>query len=279
MHLKALLYFVVKHAFFAAFCALAMAYQTSLILDTNPNWYVLGFIFFATLCSYNFHFFVAKFYNGGVYKNLSLLIKDYDVIVMILAALGFCILYTFTSLQWWKVLLSFILTFLYTLPLIKHKWLSFLKKLGIIKTILLAFTWTYVTCYLPISNDAISKKIFSYWFLHRFLFMFVLCIIFDNRDIAIDKIRGLHSIATDINKQTLHYFVLGVLLCLFIMDMGSLIIGSTSAQIISLMVTTIMLTIVYGYSQGSKQKGYLFYYVVVDGLMIVSAIFLSIASI
>ena len=49
----------------------------------------------------------------------------------------------------------------------------------------------------------------------RFLFMLMLCIIFDNRDIAVDKIRGLRSLATDLSVETMRYLIYSIFLILF----------------------------------------------------------------
>ena len=40
-----------------------------------------------------------------------------------------------------------------------------------------------------------------------FLFMLLLCIIFDNRDVAIDQLLGLHSLATDLKASTVDAFL------------------------------------------------------------------------
>ncbi|MBK7556801.1 MAG: hypothetical protein IPI54_00070 [Chitinophagaceae bacterium] len=73
---------------------------------------------------------------------------------------------------------------------------------------MLAFTWCYVTAFLPIQKtywQLDSPEIFI--ITRRFLFMLMLCIIFDNRDKTVDKIRGLRSLATDLSPGVLKALV------------------------------------------------------------------------
>ena len=82
------------------------------------------------------------------------------------------------------------------------------------KTILLSFTWAFVTILIPLQIPVFQMSNAAvFLFINRFLFMLMLCIIFDKRDAAVDKIRGLHSLATAIKPGLLHYFMVLILLC------------------------------------------------------------------
>ena len=77
-----------------------------------------------------------------------------------------------------------------------------------LKTVLLAFTWAYVTVFIPLHKSYLFLRHSELFvFNRRFLFMVMLCIIFDNRDKAVDKIRGLHSLATVLKPAHLRIFI------------------------------------------------------------------------
>jgi hypothetical protein len=143
---------------------------------------------------------------------------------------------------------------------------------------LLAFTWTYVTAFIPLQKTYLFLDNADLFIItRRFLFMFMLCIIFDSRDIAVDKLRGLHSLATDLSPATLQLLIYSVFIVLFGTNLLSTSYGVTVYQSIALQVSTIALLVVYFYS--TRKQGYLFYYFLVDGLMLFSAMATFIASI
>ena len=107
-------------------------------------------------------------------------------------------------------------------------------------------------------------------FSRRFLFMLMLCIIFDNRDKELDKIRGLRSLATDLKPITLRILIYLIFILLFTSNFFFRNYGITLSQSIALQVSTIALLIVYFFS--NKKQGYLFYYFFVDGMMLFSAL-------
>ena len=146
------------------------------------------------------------------------------------------------------------------------------------KTLLLAITWTYVTAFIPIEKkvmDLDNPEIFL--ISRRFLFLLMLCIIFDSRDIAVDKIRGFRSLATDLSPGTLKWLIYSIFAVLFSSNFFSVHYGFSIFQTIALQISTLALLVVYFFS--TKKQGYLFYYFIVDGLMIFSALTIWIASI
>lgn len=187
----------------------------------------------------------------------------------------FCILQS--SIKFRVLYPAIVLNGLYILPILPFKQLSFLKKLGFAKTLLLALAWTYVTIVLPLNkpflylNDA---KLLL--FCNRFLFMLILCIIFDSRDIIVDKIKGLHSLATDIKPKTLKIISLICFAVLLFTNYKMHQYGLDIPHNIALLITTAVLAILYYLS--FKKRGYLFYYFFVDGMMLFSALLTFLAS-
>jgi len=272
-------HFILSHSIFIAICAVALALQTAQLLQFTNNVFVYGFVFFATLCSYNFYWLLSKTVLSSN-KMLSDLIKKEQsgLFLMLIAAVGLLYCFFQSGLSVYYVLTAIALTCLYAVPLLPFKFLQFTRRAGVLKTFLLAFTWAYVTVFIPIQKtywDLDNSDIFI--FTRRFLFMLMLCIIFDNRDKAVDKIRGLHSLATDLKPMVLKILIYIIFAVLFISNLFYKDFNIHYYHSIGLQVSTLALLIVYFYSQ--KKQGYFFYYFVVDGMMLFSALATFIAGI
>ncbi|MFZ1453462.1 MAG: hypothetical protein WAT20_12225, partial [Ferruginibacter sp.] len=176
------------------------------------------------------------------------------------------------------VITAVVLTIIYAVPLLPFPDLKFTRKAGVLKTILLAFTWTYVTVIIPLEKDyGLLNSTDIFIITRRFLFMLMLCIIFDNRDKEMDKIRGLRSLATDLQPLMLRILIYLIFVLLFISNFFFRNYGITLPQSIALQVSTLALLAVYFYS--NKKRSYLFYYFFVDGMMLFSALATYIASV
>ena len=273
------LHFILSHSIFIAICAVALAFQTAQLRHFTNSVFVYGFIFFATLCSYNFYWILSRFSFAENVTITGLLKKELKaVLLLIFSAAGFLFCLWRSSIPAGFVVTAILLTIIYSIPLLPFKFLIFIRKAGVLKTIVLAFTWTYVTAFIPIHKaylflDNADLFIIS----RRFLFMLMLCIIFDSRDIAVDKLRGLRSLATDLKPSTLKLLIYIIFAVLFISNFFFQYYGITIYQSIALQISTLALLIVYFYS--AKKQGYLFYYFIVDGLMLFSALATYIAGI
>jgi 4-hydroxybenzoate polyprenyltransferase len=164
------------------------------------------------------------------------------------------------------------------LPLIPIPALNFAKKAGVLKTVILAFTWMYVTAFLPVQKYILHLNALHYLLIaNRFLFLLMLCIIFDSRDIDIDKMRGLHSLATDVKKGNLRLVFYCTTITLVLINILLIRNGISVFQSAGLQIAVLATLIAYKCS--FQQQGYIFYYFIVDGLMIFSALATFIASI
>lgn len=273
------LHFILSHSIFVAICAVALAFQTALLLHLDINIFVYGFIFFATTCSYNFYWIVSKLSfadNGDIPRLLKK--ESTGVFLLCIAAIGSLYCWYMSLIPVHFVITAVLSTVIYSIPLLPLPFLKFTRKAGVLKTILLAFTWTYVTVLIPLGKDfSLLTNADLFIISRRFLFMLMLCIIFDNRDKDIDKIRGLHSLATVLKPAVLKMVIYFIFALLFISNFLYGDYGINFKQSIALQVSTIALLIVYFYS--IKKRSYLFYYFLVDGLMLFSALATYIASI
>ena len=149
------LVFILSHSIFIAFCAAAMALQTEQLLQLRVDIYVNGFIFFATLCSYNFYWLMCRYIiRNAQYTPLTFLTKESEkmsLLFLSFAGLSFCFLKTQLNINY--IYPAVLLTILYSLPLLPFKFLNFFRRAGVLKTLLLALTWSYVTAFLPVQKS------------------------------------------------------------------------------------------------------------------------------
>ncbi len=271
--------FILSHSIFISICAAALCYQSFLLLHLPVNHFVSGLIFFATLCSYNFYWLISKYHFSNrqplevfLKKNLS------NVICFSIAAFGLllCLLYLPGIIP--SVSIAVLLTLLYSVPLWPVKALAFSRKAGFLKTMLLAFTWCYVTVLIPVMHTADVINISVYLlFSARFFFMLMLCLIFDSRDIVIDKIHSLRSLATDVSRPALRMIMTIVFSLYLICGFFLRFYFDSHIQQLAFLITG--LATLYIYRLSLKPQGYFFYYFLVDGLMLFSVIASYVASI
>ena len=274
-----LFHFILSHSIFIALCAAALGLQTLQLLSLPVNAYLLAFIFFATLGGYNAYWIVSRFSFSNHHSLRSFLQKSRSSFIVLFTAFAgmmFCI--TKLHLVMYNTILTFILLALYAVPVMPFKQLHFTRKAGFVKTVLLAFAWTIVTILIPLQipiyNMGHAEVLI---FINRFLLMLMLCIIFDKRDAALDKIRGLQSLATDIKPLLLHYLIALIFAAYTGVSYAMADYGVTKPQVAALIVTGLVTLGVY--ISSLKKRGYLFYYFLVDGLMFLSGLLTGLASI
>ena len=242
------------------------------------NFYLIAFVFFATLCSYNFHYILGYFSSGRKVSFSTLSNRYTGLLILMTGSIGILLFFSAAHIRFQNVVIAFLLTFLYSLPLLPVKQLAFARKAGFVKTLLLAFTWMFVTAYLPLSQNNIAFTAAGLLIMaKRFLFMLMLCILFDNRDVTVDKVRGLSSLATDLSPKAMQWLTGVIFLLLFIINFLLGHHGITVRQVIALQLAAVINVVIYFLS--TKKQGYFFYYFVVDGMMVLMTLLTTIASI
>ena len=265
------LHFILSHSIFSALCAAALCFQTLCLLSVPGAEILYLFIFFATLCSYNFYWLISK-YSFGKPASAFRFIKSnltYTLLFLV-AGVGMLLCLYYLPHLYIYVALAIVSTVLYSLPLWPFSFAHYFRKAGVLKTLLLAFTWAYVTVIIPAYPVLFTEtRAVMTLFVARFSFMLMLCSIFDKRDIKVDKLHALQSLATNVSMGTLKaimviaffvYIVAGFFLRYQLKD---------SAQTLAFLVTGLVVWWVYRLS--FKEQGYIFYYFIVDGLMLFAA--------
>jgi len=215
---KKLAEFILFSSIFIATCAVAFCIETNLLLHLPLNsisFYC--FVFGATLAQYNLHYLV-KTSAVRNSQRLAWSLKNKNLHKILLAIGIILILFSFLSFRLHHFIILGILgviAFLYSLPVIPIGNKKRIKDYGFIKIFTLSLLWTIVTVWFPVVNFSFEKNIFVFVFLRRFVFMFVLCLLFDIRDIEIDRKENINTIAVILGKKR-SYFLAYILLFVFI---------------------------------------------------------------
>ena len=190
--LKQIFDFYINSSIHVALAVVSLSWLTILEFNVNNDQDILYFIFFASVTGYNFvkYFGLAKFHHRGL-ANWLKLIQVFSF---------FCfILMCFYALRLSTDVLIYIgifglITFLYAIPFLpKH--LLFdekqnLRNIGGVKIYIIALVWSGVTVLLPILNSSIhfSSDIVITG-LQRFVFVIVLMLPFEIRDLQYDSLK------------------------------------------------------------------------------------------
>ncbi|MFZ9388418.1 MAG: UbiA family prenyltransferase [Chitinophagaceae bacterium] len=278
--LKHLLAFLVYSNLFIACCAILMVFQSARLLNGgDPAPILVQFVFFATICSYNFHYYftthslIPSPRIQWQKKNRTLLL-----LLFLGGASGATICFIELRAYWPWLLPAAVATFLYSAPKLPHPVFHRLRKVAFGKTIFLAFIWMYVTTVLPyIVSGQTWNDTSTIYALSRYFFIYAICILFDYRDREDDRAEGVRSLVTflsDRNINRLFYFALFAYI-LFTAWLG--LRGFTADYLIMLFIPGIILLLLYNYAR--RHFTDMLYYVILDGLMALSAILMMIAGI
>lgn len=159
-----------------------------------------------------------------------------------------------------------------------------LRRIGWLKPFIIGFTWAgAVTVYPVIFHDIENSRSYvptlvgAFLFLKNFMFITVLCIMFDIKDYAVD-----HNlqIKTFVVTRGLRYTIFSILLPLCFLGLGSFIFYGLTRHFhpvkIALNAIPFILLITVAYSM-HRRKPLLYYLAIIDGLMLIKAICGSIA--
>ena len=266
------LYFFIYSNLFIAICAVLMVNQTfRFLLQTSIHWKFAGFIFFSTLCSYSFHWYLTTDSLLPSYRIQWL--KKYRYIHVVLFFTGMAgALFFFQYLlpHWHWLLLSALITFLYSAPKVPHKYFRALRKVANGKTLFLAFVWTYVTTILPvIIDDKPWNTEYILFTISRFSLIYAICLLFDYRDREDDKVAGVVSIITSMKEKNITLlFSFAILMA--IVSTAWMIQFSVSTRSVCILLIPVVLTALL-YNKARRDFNDFFYYFVLDGLMALSA--------
>lgn len=265
---------------FIALCAIVMVSQTcQLLLVEAPNIKLLFFVFFSTICSYSFHWYLTG--ESVIPSPRIEWTKQFKTIILLLFFIGLigATIFFFLLIQFWYWLLfAAVITFLYSAPKIPHPWFRALRKVALGKTIFLAMVWTYVTTILPIVlSEQPWRADWTLFVISRFFLVYAICILFDYRDREDDKTAGIRSLITYLSIKGISRLFIFSLLIFAAATLMLIQYDYNGFAIAILLLPGIITAALYNYA--TRNFSDMLYYFVLDGLMAISAIIMLVTGI
>jgi 4-hydroxybenzoate polyprenyltransferase len=269
--------FFIFSSLYIALCSVLMIWQTSrLLLGSSPSGRLMGFVFFSTICSYNFHWYLTpRTASPSRRVQWTQRHKALHFVLYLAGAVGASVYFFYL----WNFLpalcFAALLTFLYSAPKLPQPIFRRLQRIAVGKTFFLAFVWVYVTTVLPVIVDGAQwNTAFMLFTASRFFLIYAICVLFDYRDREDDKAHGIRSLITLLNEKGIdRLFIISVIL--FSLTSAAMSWFHYHAlYIVLLLVPGAMVASLY---QWAKQNfsDYL-YYIVLDGLMMFSGLLMLI---
>jgi hypothetical protein len=159
-----------------------------------------------------------------------------------------------------------------------------LRKIGWMKPFIIGFTWAGVVTWYPVMDYQLQQKshfqpgtISFLLLVKNFMFISVLCILFDIKDFAADSNRNLQ---TFIVRTGLRRTIFFIVIPLVLVGLGTYVIYAIfhgfKVYKTAINVLPFLLLIMVSYSL-KKRKPLLYYFIFIDGLMLVKGICGSLA--
>jgi 1,4-dihydroxy-2-naphthoate octaprenyltransferase len=269
--------FFLFSSLFIAGCAVLMVQQTAHpFLHGAVGWPFYLFVFFSTICSYNFHWHLTQqSATGSERLRWALRHKQVHLVLYIAGLMGAAVFFIYIREHWFWIGVGAVVTFLYSAPKIPHPLFRRLKKIAIGKTFFLAFVWMYITTLLPmlISGERWQPE-FTWFAFSRFFLIYAICILFDYRDREDDRQDDIKSMITYFNEHGINN-LFALSLCLFVLFTLLLALsGFGWLKLVLLLAPGVIVALLYPYAK--KHFSDYLYYFALDGLMMFSALLMLI---
>jgi len=254
-----------------------MIWQTSrLLLGSAPPADLLGFVAFATVCSYNFHWYLTpRTASPSRRVQWTHRHKTLHAALSLLGAAG-AIAYYFYLTEFTLALgFAALLTFLYSAPKLPQPMFRRLRHIAIGKTLFLAVVWVYVTAVLPLIVVRASWSVSFYWYIFsRFFLIYACCLIFDARDREDDRAEGIVSMVTVLTGRQLDRLFTVSMALFFITSIALSWYHYPALYIILLLIPGAIL--IFLYPETKRNYSDYLYYVVLDGIVMLSGLLMLI---
>lgn len=268
--IKKILHTVFIGNLFISIASIAFVIPTFLLNSKPINSAIVSFVFLSTMLIYHlsrYASFIFKTENTIIH---SWFIENRTLIKFIIVAcvLGLCCVVFFmkTSSIVFACHLGCI-SFLYFVPMAINKTL---RNIPFLKIFVISYVWASVSTYLPleISFSTIFEQKNLLFFTYRFLFIFAITIPFDIRDNKVDHTMGIKTITNSISINYIRsiYFILFFVIFLFQNKLFEL---SRFEMILSLIFCLFSLVVCL---KSEKKENYLYYFGLIDGLILILSI-------
>lgn len=249
-----------------------MCMETSILLHlplNNLNFY--SFVFGATLLQYNLHyaFKTAAIENSARLRWSSKNKPVHRLLILVGLVLTISSLFRFHLHHLLFLLIPGIIAAMYSFPILPFKNKRRLKDFGFVKIITLSLLWSFITVWFPVNSEHYGGLTFQLIFVRRFLFIFILCLLFDIRDVEIDKKEGINTIpvwAGTYNAYRISYLLLIIFVLL---SFAQFLYNKDTWQLIAMLASGAATGITIDFSR--KNHSDFVYLACVDGMMLLQA--------
>ena len=271
--IKKLTEFVIFGSIFIALCAVGLCMETSFLLHlplNNLGFYT--FIFGSTLAQYNLHYLIKKTALSGSIRFIwSSKNKKYHKALFIFGCiLIFLSLFSFHITHFFALGCMSAISLLYTLPILPFKNKKRIKDFGLLKIITLALLWTLVTVWFPLVEAHFETISFTLIFIRRFIFIFILCLVFDIRDMQIDGSSKIKTLPIILGVKVSLLICYLMLLLFVIITSVDYYFFNDSVQfycmILSALITWIFILFY------NKKRNDFYYLAGIDGMMLLQSV-------
>ncbi len=217
--LQRLLYTLFYGNLWIATAAAATTWQTTVVLQLEPNPTLLVFVFLATLFTYNLDRYTERLAFADSYQTRHRWLHEHRrelAIFTVLPGIAWVAL-SFrlsTNVVLWLLHLG-VVSVAYSLPLWKKAdgERFVLRKVGLLKPVFVAYVWAVVGVLLPVVDAGypFNGRLYAE-LLSRFVFVLALCLPFDLRDEPIDRSHGMRTLPVLLGRKPTEYLAYLLLL-------------------------------------------------------------------
>lgn len=290
--LKNLLRFVLYGNYFVALCAVVLCIETSMQLEVSLNNFLFYlFIFAASVSFYTVAYLgeaspaTASRRSRWYLKNKKIIKISHTVLTGIMVVTGCYLAYlNFHNLHY-LTLPDYFLAAIFPLAGLSYYGISIvpganlnLRKAGWLKPFVIGFVWAGIVTVYPLlyhqveTGNIYRLSFFSFWFfVKNWMFITVLCIMFDIKDYAADYNHRIKTFVVQVGlRKTIFYIIIPLSLLGFISYIIFVSIHHFPFTRILFNCVPFILLIAVAYSL-HRRKPILYYLAVIDGLMLVKA--------
>ncbi|MDQ2720552.1 MAG: UbiA family prenyltransferase [Bacteroidota bacterium] len=273
MWIKKLSEFILFSSIFIASCAVAFCMETNILLGLPLNDFSFYcFVFGATLAQYNLHYLV-KTVAVKDSERLAWSQRNKNIHVVLLIAGSVLILFSLFSFHLKHfIILIFLggISLLYSFPFLPFGKKRRIKDFGLFKILTITFLWTLVTAWFPVNSMPFETNLFLFVFVKRFVFLFVLCLLFDVRDIEIDDKEEIKTLAVILGKKRSYLLAYFSLILFVILCIAQYLYLPQRGAFISMMISAALTLVIVEFTK--KTNSDFIYLAGIDGMMLLQAI-------
>ena len=280
MILKKSIEFILFSSLFIACCAVGLCIETNLLLHValnTPSFYL--FVLGATLLQYNLHYYLKlNAIKGSLRMAWSLRNKTAHLVLITVGVILILIsLFSFHLHHFIFLLILGIIAFLYSFPALPFTQRKRIKDFGLLKISTLALLWTLVTVWFPVDQISVNGLSFQLVFFRRFIFIFILCLLFDIRDVEVDFTENIRTMPVIIGIRSA-YVLCYVLLAIFVLlTLVQFLYIHEKAQLFVMLISALATYFTIEYCK--KNNSDFVYLACVDGMMLLQAVMVILTSI